>query len=94
MKIFGSVLALTIAGPVQAGENGWQDIDLPLTQKQFCRVYESNVEALNIAINSRNDIKMNVNGHTMSRSCVTILVAIYFNKNKVGKEALCFVNCA
>ena len=36
MKIFGVVLSFTVAGSALAEENDWQDIDLPLTQKQFC----------------------------------------------------------
>ena len=89
MKIFGSVLALTIAGPAQAGENGWQDIDLPLTQKQFCRVYESNVEALNIAINSRNDIKMNVALDNIEQDLISLLPG-YQYENWGWKNANCF----
>ena len=84
MKIFGSVLALATAGSALAADNDWQDIDLPLTQKQFCRVYESNVEALNIAINSRNDIKMNVALDNIEQDLISLLPG-YQYENWVGK---------
>lgn len=84
MKIFGPVLALATAGSALAADNDWQDIDLPLTQKQFCRVYESNVEALNIAINSRNDIKMNVALDNIEQDLISLLPG-YQYENWVGK---------
>jgi len=84
MKIFGVVLSFTVAGSALAEENDWQDIDLPLTQKQFCLVYESNVEALNTAINSRNDIKMNVALDNIEQDLISLLPS-YQYENWVGR---------
>jgi len=84
MSIFGSALAMMIVGPVLAEESNWKDIDLPLTQKQFCRVYESNVEALNIAIDSRNDIKMNMALDNIELDLISLLPGYQF-ENWVGK---------
>lgn len=62
----------------------WKDIDLPLTQKQFCRVYKSNIDALNLAIESRNDIKINVALDNIEQDLISLLPGYQF-ENWVGK---------
>jgi hypothetical protein len=83
--VWGSLLTtLAVAGSAHAGSEAWQDIDLPLTQKQFCRVYQSNVEALNLALKSRNDIKINTALKNIEQDLISLLPAYQF-ENWVGK---------
>jgi hypothetical protein len=83
--VLGSLLAgFTVLGNAHAGSESWQDIDLPLTQKQFCRVYQSNVVALNVALNSRNDIKINTALKNIEQDLISLL-PVYQFENWVGK---------
>lgn len=84
ISLLAASISLVQAPNLYAEQTGWDDIDLPLTQKQFCRVYKSNIDALNTAIESRNDIKINVALDNIEQDLISLLPGYQF-ENWVGK---------